>query len=331
MSFLPTSESVNSNWTNSEAFSTGQVKGHVGSWRSHLLEEIKRQVPELYGLSGLSTDDMRARVKSLRKDIRFLCHPDLGLVWGPWEPFDSEADFMLAQYMVEFGIGEGAMDHLLKTVLPSLGVHHAVRSVHAVKQRIDQMTDGLGHQSWSKNTTTMQWNTAHPAPIEFYSRDILRCARWLLEQPAYEDDLVYAPERHFNDAGSRIYGEMHTGDWWWEQKVCPRARRTAHVDRGLVCAARGGYGGAARFHVRRDPSDQLRGRQEGLAGLYDHRQPLPLGSQSVCHAERAIGRLAAGPDQVAGCRGLPAQLAAQAQPHRYPARPAPHPRAAVPL
>jgi hypothetical protein len=219
-----------------------------------------------------------------------------------WEPFDSEADFMLAQYMVDFGITDGAMDHLLKTVLPSLGVHHAVRSVHAVKKRIDQMQDGLGHQSWRRNTTTLQWNDAHPAPIEFYSRDILRCARWLLQQPAYEDDLVYAPERHFNDAGSRIYGAMHTGDWWWEQQVCPRARRTAHADRGLVCAARGGYGGATHFYVRRDTSHQLCGRQEGLAGLHDHRQPLSLGSQSAYHAERAIGRLAAGADQVAGCR-----------------------------
>jgi hypothetical protein len=82
MSFLPTSESVNSNWTNSEASSTGQVKCHVGSWRSHLLGEIKQQVPELCGLSGLSTDDLRARVKSLRKNVRFLCHPDTGLVWG---------------------------------------------------------------------------------------------------------------------------------------------------------------------------------------------------------------------------------------------------------
>jgi hypothetical protein len=204
------------------------------------------------------------------------CFPDAGTpVWPPddgdepagsvfnpsrhCEPFDSEADFILARYMVDFDITDGAMDHLLKTVLPSLGVHHTVRSVHAVKQRIDQMTDGLGHQSWSKNTITMQWKTAHPAPIEFYSRDILRCVWWLLKQPAYADDLVYAPERHFNDAGSRIYGEMHTGDWWWEQQVCPRARRTAHADRGLVRAARGGYGGATHFYVRRDPSHQLRG------------------------------------------------------------------------
>jgi hypothetical protein len=99
-------------------------------------------------------------------------------------------------------------------------IRQELRSVYAIKQRVDQMTDGLGHQSWQRrNTTGMQWNAAHPAPIEFYFRDILQCSRWLLQQPAYADHLVYAPERHFNDAGDRIYGEMHTGDWWWEHPL----------------------------------------------------------------------------------------------------------------
>jgi hypothetical protein len=53
----------------------------------------------------------------------------------------------LARYMVDFGISERAMDHRFKTLLPALGVHHAVRSVYAVKQRGDRMSDGLGHQS----------------------------------------------------------------------------------------------------------------------------------------------------------------------------------------
>jgi hypothetical protein len=128
--------------------------------------------------------------------------------------------------MVEYGIGEGAMDHLLKTLLPSLGVHHAVRSVYSIKQGINQMQDGLGHQSWHRRTVPMHWNDAHPQPIEFYARDILPCARWLLQQPAYADDLVYAPERHFDDAGGRIYSGMHTGDWWWEQQVCPMSSCT---------------------------------------------------------------------------------------------------------
>jgi hypothetical protein len=66
----------------------------------------------------------------------------------PWEPFDSEVEFLLARFMVRFGVNEGAIDFLLKTILPCLGVHHAVRSVYAVKERIGRMEDGLGHQSF---------------------------------------------------------------------------------------------------------------------------------------------------------------------------------------
>jgi hypothetical protein len=43
-----------------------------------------------------------------------------------------------------------------------------------------------------------------PEPIEYYCRDILQCAWWLLQQPAYEEHLAYAPGRHFNDAGNEF-------------------------------------------------------------------------------------------------------------------------------
>jgi hypothetical protein len=119
----------------------------------------------------------------------------------PWAPFDSETDFLLARYMVDFGISKTAIDHLLKTLMPALGVHHAVHSVYAVKQCVDRMRDGLNHESWSWETVTLQWNEAHPEDIAYYSRDILQCARWLLRQPACKDHLTYAPERHFNDDG----------------------------------------------------------------------------------------------------------------------------------
>jgi hypothetical protein len=175
----------------------------------------------------------------------------------PWAPFESEADFLLARYMVDFGISETAMDHLLKTLLPALGVHHAVRSVYAVKQRVDQMRDGLGHWSWRRETTEMRWNDPHPEPIAYYSRDILQCARWLLRQTAYENHLAYAPERHFKDDGGRVYTAMHTADWWWDQQVCPRLppRGKCHADRASVYTTHGGYHCPPDLHVRRHPPD----------------------------------------------------------------------------
>jgi hypothetical protein len=32
----------------------------------------------------------------------------------PWEPFDSEVDFLLARFMVRFGISEGAIGFLAR-------------------------------------------------------------------------------------------------------------------------------------------------------------------------------------------------------------------------
>jgi hypothetical protein len=64
----------------------------------------------------------------------------------PWKPFDSEADFMLARFMVTYNISEVAIDYLLKTMLPVLSVNHAVSPVYHVKRRIDETEDGLSHQ-----------------------------------------------------------------------------------------------------------------------------------------------------------------------------------------
>jgi len=57
--------------------------------------------------------------------------------------------------------------------------------------------------------------------LEFYCRDIIECIRSLYGDPEFVQDLVFAPERHYTSAErtSRIYNEMHTGDWWWTVQV----------------------------------------------------------------------------------------------------------------
>jgi hypothetical protein len=81
------------------------------------------------------------------------------------------------------------------------------------------MEDGLGHGSWKKATLPMAWSVQYLDAIEFWHRDLIQCAKWLLRQPAYEEYLTYTPKRCFNDAGDRVYNEMHTGDWWWDKHV----------------------------------------------------------------------------------------------------------------
>lgn len=51
-----------------------------------------------------------------------------------------------------------------------------------------------------------------------YYRDIVNVLCFLLRHGPFQDALTYVPERHFTADGARVYGEMHTGDWWWLQQ-----------------------------------------------------------------------------------------------------------------
>ncbi|KAF8257246.1 hypothetical protein EI94DRAFT_1632425, partial [Lactarius quietus] len=57
--------------------------------------------------------------------------------------------------------------------------------------------------------------------LQFYFRDILQSIRSLFGDPKFARDMVYALERHYanSERSSRVYSEMHTGDWWWAVQV----------------------------------------------------------------------------------------------------------------
>ena len=54
-----------------------------------------------------------------------------------------------------------------------------------------------------------------------YFRNVLECIAALYGDPEFARHLVYAPERHYSDPDmqNRVYGELHTGEWWWETQV----------------------------------------------------------------------------------------------------------------
>lgn len=59
--------------------------------------------------------------------------------------------------------------------------------------------------------------------FDFFYRDIIACIRTLFGDPTFAKALVFAPERHYEDAAhtKQIFSEMHTGKWWWSVQVRP--------------------------------------------------------------------------------------------------------------
>jgi hypothetical protein len=54
---------------------------------------------------------------------------------------------------------------------------------------------------------------------EFRFRSILHCIQYLLRQRAYVDHMLWEPVQVINTDGDRIYSEINTADWWWQQQV----------------------------------------------------------------------------------------------------------------
>lgn len=56
---------------------------------------------------------------------------------------------------------------------------------------------------------------------QFHFRDVLQCIRAIYGDPRFAQDLVFAPERHYEDheRTRRVFSDMYTGDWWWSTQV----------------------------------------------------------------------------------------------------------------
>lgn len=65
-------------------------------------------------------------------------------------------------------------------------------------------------------------------PIVLFYRDPIACIKYLLARPSLEEYMNFQPEKLYSDEDEderqRIFGEMTTGDWWWNEQVCYTSR-----------------------------------------------------------------------------------------------------------
>jgi len=140
----------------------------------------------------------------------------------PYNPFANEEEFNFAEMVIVEKFSAKSIDKMLKgRVRVKDEIKASLKSNYCLWQMLDQMEDGLGASSWQRShLKNVVWNVKHAKqPIKFWHRDIIKCAQWLLKQPAYADHLSYPPQQWFEEDGRRTYGKMHTADWWWEWQV----------------------------------------------------------------------------------------------------------------
>ena len=61
----------------------------------------------------------------------------------------------------------------------------------------------------------------HKETLHLWKRDPVECIHELIGNPAFRNQMRFAPERAYEDpeGKNRIFDEMWTGDWWWNLQV----------------------------------------------------------------------------------------------------------------
>jgi hypothetical protein len=88
-----------------------------------------------------------------------------------------------------------------------------------VQKRVCSMPDDQAVWEWELHSLEdIRWNDNHQLAIKYCSQDIVKSMRWLMRQPAYAEQLIFASQCYINSDIPRkcIYTEMHTTEWWWE-------------------------------------------------------------------------------------------------------------------
>lgn len=151
-----------------------------------------------------------------------------------YAPFGSHMEWEIARWAKLRGPSSTAFSELLKidgvcfflTVLPLVILHLAkvqealglsFKNMSELNKIIDQHIPG--RPVFQCHNIEIGGQT-----FEVHFHDIMECVKALYSDPAFAPYLTYAPERHYVDEslGTRMYHDMHTGEWWWSTQVSAR-------------------------------------------------------------------------------------------------------------
>jgi len=105
-------------------------------------------------------------------------------------------------------------DNVLKEEITALQFP-GFKNVGGIQTLVARMPDDQALGEWELQTLNdMRWSDNHQCPIRCCSRDIIKSMRWLMWQPAYAENLSYAPQCCLDSdtPPKLLYTEMHTSD-----------------------------------------------------------------------------------------------------------------------
>jgi hypothetical protein len=153
----------------------------------------------------------------------------------PWLPFDSEWDQFICSWFLRSSTSGNMTDDLLggAGTAEFMSQITSAKNADDVYNRIENIPHGIPNDTWIRHTLQVDplGKDRTPYTGTLLCRDIVSCIQFLVGYKPFKDGLSWAPVRHMQESASsdgspptstRMFNEMHTGDWWWEaQKTFP--------------------------------------------------------------------------------------------------------------
>ena len=129
-------------------------------------------------------------------------------------PFRTARDYKLARFMVGSKVPKSSIDPYFRDEIlpPDIASDISFTSVHTLFKQTERMAQD---PKWYSGNVEFPLRPKS----EFRYRSILHCIQYLLRQRAFVNNMLWDPIEVFNCEGERIYSEMNTGSWWWEEQV----------------------------------------------------------------------------------------------------------------
>lgn len=138
--------------------------------------------------------------------------------WNPWQPFASAAEFKLARFFLESNTPKSSIDDYFNNGLCHVEAENmSFTTGESFYKALNRMHGGA--PSWQDGEIEIVENIKPSSTTSFYYRNVVDCAHYLLRQPCYTEDMIFAPVREYDGDGHRMFSEMHTASWWWDTQV----------------------------------------------------------------------------------------------------------------
>lgn len=153
----------------------------------------------------------------------------------PFFPFSSFAEFKLTEWAIRFARLSGANVKQLSSIWSELHPKSPLpfNNLRELRAKIDSIEQGdIGWSSFKIqykghiDASSAAWKKKE---YEVWFRDPLMVAEQQISNKDFANEIDWAPKRIFDANGNRVYTDLASGDWMWNQAVFAVIKLCRHV------------------------------------------------------------------------------------------------------